>query len=332
MSRAMLRRDPHSASTSGTRTAIQPLFTRPVLLATDGTNAAHAAVRFTAALARHRQAQPQVLSVLAPRTCREAAPDGRTVALSTRFTEAERRDQRLREIRNQVRVFAGDGAAGDAAWPIDVEFGAPVATITREASSRGAGSIVLGLRPHTTLDRLFRDETSLLVIRNATVPVLAITPTLSDLPRRVIAAVDFSRASLRAVRAASSVLGEGATLLLVHVQPEIDFGPEEAEGFGVIYTQGVVGAFARLQRELNIPSSVTVETVFLRGTATAELLAFAERAGAELIALGSQRHELGGLALGSVTRALVRDGRSSLLVTPPGRHGSARLADDARLR
>ena len=299
------------------RAARRPLYVRPVLLATDGTNTAGAAVRFAAVLARRRQAEPHVLTVLHPPALLDAPGD------------AARREGRLRDVRQQLLALGGAGGAG-ARWPVGVEVGSPVAAIGRAVSSQGAGSIVIGLRPHGTLDRLFRDETALLVMRNAAVPVLAVTPALADLPRRVVAAVDFSRASLDAVRAALSVVGDGGTLFLAHVQPEIDFAPEAAEEYGAMYTQGVSSAFARLERQLDVPAGVSVEPVLLRGTATGELRALADRVGADLIALGSQSHAPARLSLGGVTQALAREGRVSLLVVPPTVHTEPRATADAR--
>jgi nucleotide-binding universal stress UspA family protein len=282
------------------------LLSAPVLLATDGSDAAEAATRVTGALVRVRGAKAQVLRVVPPLL----APVG-TGAVSVADLAG---DDSAGELRAQVDACVGH----ETGWPVHVSAGTPTTVIAREARARSAGLIVMGLRRHAMLDRVFRDETTLLVMRRAGVPVLGVTPLLRDLPRRVVVAVDFSRASLHAARAACSVVAEGGTLLLVHVQPEIGFAPEEAEGHGVIYAQGVVGAFARLVRELEVPTGVRVETVVLQGEPSAELLSFAERADAELIAVGSQRHTTAhSLVLGSVTTTLVRDGRYSLLVTPP---------------
>lgn len=71
--------------------------------------------------------------------------------------------------------------------------------------------------------------------------------------------------------------------------------------------------------------------VDVRGDATTELLGLAERAGADLIAVGSQRTRPARLSVGSVTRSLVRDGRISLLVLPPSHDLVPRAADDARI-
>ncbi len=322
MSTIILRDAIVTAPASSSPLAMRPLLTRPVLLATDGTTAADSAVQFTAALAGQRRARPQVLTVLPAATLRatEVAVPARVD--SEGAIEADRRARWLGDVERQLDARASAPSTRGCPWPVDLAVGRPAANIVQEARRRGAGLIVVGLRPHGTLDRLFRDETALLVVRSAAVPVLAVTPQLAGLPRRVIAAVDFSRASLDAARAALSVIGDGGTLLLAHVQPEIGFTPESAGDYDHRYAQGVAGAFERLREQLDVPAGVSVETVALRGEPTTELLALVDRTGADLVAVGSQggAPERGAPhrpALGSVTRALVRAGRTSLLVAPP---------------
>ena len=334
MSMTVLRDAVVTAPAMSSPPELRALFTRPVLLATDGASAADAAVRFTAALARHRRARPEVLTVLPPATLSATEVGGLRMAVAHGASEADRRAGWLSDIQRQVGSCAGAPAARGCPWPVDLAVGRPAATILQEARRRGVGSIVVGLRPHGTLDRLFRDETALLVVRSSAVPVLAITPALTGLPRRVIAAVDFSRASLEAVRAALSVIGEGGTLLLAHAQPEIAFAPEKGDGCDDTYAQGVAGAFERLREQLDVPAGVTVESVALCGAAVPELLALIDRTGADLVAVGSQSGALERgapqcTALGSVTRALVRVGRVSLLVAPATAHHTARYPVDA---
>ena len=177
--------------------------------------------------------------------------------------------------------------------------------------------IVMGLRPHAFLDRVFRDETALAVMRHATVPVFAVTPTLTRLPRSIAVAVDFSRASIAAARVAMTLVEEGGSVLLVYVEPPVE-RLTGGEGFGVIYAQGVSAAFTRLRQELRGSRNVDIETIVLNGRVAAELLSFAERADVDVLAVGSQRHSIMHRAfLGSVTTALARAATRSLLVVPP---------------
>jgi nucleotide-binding universal stress UspA family protein len=179
----------------------------------------------------------------------------------------------------------------------------------------------MGLRPHAFLDRVFRDETALTVMRRASVPVLAVTPLLRRLPRRIAVATDFSRASIAAARAAMGLLEEGGEPPPVYVQPPTESEAERSAPYRAIYTEGLSGAFARLRQELVSRSDVTTDTVVLRGAVPAELLSLAARVDADLIAVGSQRHSIAQRAfVGSVTTALARAATRSLLVIPPDGH------------
>ena len=287
---------------------------RPMLLlASDGSATASAATRVTAALAHTRSTDVRVLSVLPTQLYPPALSDGGIAAPIGNFDTLHDTERRQGILREQI---SRAGVRPDQ-WPLDLEIGPPATIIAREARRRMASMIVMGLRRHGAVDRWLRDETTLRVVRESPVPVLAVTSTLLDLPRRVAVAVDFSRASLRAARTAIGLLAPNASVFVVYVAPEMDRS-EEHEGAGVIHSQGIVAAFARLRRELMVPTGIQIEAVMLKGNSGAELLSFAERADIDLIAVGSHRHPfLSRLLVGSVTTTLVRDARRSLLVSPP---------------
>lgn len=284
-----------------------------LLLASDGSVAAAAATQVTIALAAASGADVRVLSVLLPQLYPPPAYEaGIGAALSTGAVHSET-EQRLKTIARQI----GGGGAQTLRWPVDMEVGPPASIIVREARRQAASLVVMGLRPHGTIERWLRDETTLRVVRESPVPVLAVTLALKALPQQVAVAVDFSRASLRAARATLGMLAPNGTLYVVYVRPEIERS-EETEGTGVIYSQGIAASFARLRKELAVPSGIHVEAVLLEGEAAPALMAFADRADIDLIAVGSHRHPfLTRLLVGSVTSALVRDARHSLLVSPP---------------
>jgi nucleotide-binding universal stress UspA family protein len=229
-------------------------------------------------------------------------------SLEVRRYEAARAD-----VEDQVRA-----TGGSLLWPIVIDSGDPAKVIAERATTAHASLIVMGLRKHGGVDRLLRDETTLRVMQRSGIPVLGVTSSLRTLPKRVIAAVDFSRASLRAARLAMTLLADGGTLSLVFVRPDKAEMPEDLEGREVIFVHGVRAAFARLQRELAPPAGVRIETVLLEGPTAEELGHFADRSGADLIAVGSHRRSLlNRVLLGSVAADLVRRATCSLLVTPP---------------
>jgi len=209
-------------------------------------------------------------------------------------------------------------------WPVHISVGAAAYEILRYAESQGAAVIVMGLRHHGIVDRVLRDETTLTVARLARAAVLGITPKLVGLPHRAIVGVDFGPASIRAARAALDVLAhrppsETAVLRLVYVDRSgIEGAHQDTAGEALIKRLGVKSAFEQLVGELAAPPVVHVECVTRHGQPAAELLACADESRADLIAIGSLRHErLERWILGSVTTEIVRDGRCSVLVIPP---------------
>jgi nucleotide-binding universal stress UspA family protein len=151
------------------------------------------------------------------------------------------------------------------------------------------------------------------------------------------------RGALESVRAAACLDLErsaaGATAWPVEVVP----GPTaaaivaEADRVGAaLITLGLRrrGPLARVLRDetalhvmrdaaapvLAAPAGITVETALLEGTPAAELAALADRADADLIAVGSRTHDVVDRVLfGSVTAELVHTARCSLLSIPPQR-------------
>lgn len=302
-----------SESKARLRSTAERIRPRRVLLAVDGSCASDAAVRVTADLARVKPVAVEVLTVARPIVAPVPPPEMGLPPLLGSWKAVDANRRRL-ETRGALDLVLGVHTT----WPIDVEMGTAPVVIAREAERRTPDLIVMGLRRHGKLDRLMRDETTFRVVRHARVPVLAVTAALEALPRRIVVGMDFSRASLRAARAALALLPEGGTLILAHVRPGLEFTAEASEGWGVLYTQGIAGAFKRLRKELAAPKGITVETAYLEGPAASALLSFAARAHADLIAVGTHRHGFAErLIVGSVTETLLREAGCSLLITPP---------------
>lgn len=282
---------------------------RPVVLALDASPAALAAARLTAALSVERGARPHALHAF------DTALPGMPDALQDPAVTAD------------VRALHADlaGLLGEPVdWPLHIGVGSAAGVIVRGAAELGAALVVMGLRHHGTLDRVLRDETTLGVMRAAPCPVLGVTPSLPRLPRAAVVGVDFAPPSLRAARAGLDLLADAGTLVLAYVEPDERDADEagRAEAVDGVYAQGVDAAFARLETDLAVPAGVTVRHVRVAridGQHVARMLrAVADRHRAELLAVGSRRHDwLDRALLGSVTFELARDGRHPLLVVPP---------------
>ena len=240
-----------------------------------------------------------------------------TLARNVMSDEAYADDARAR--RQQFTDLLGEPNA----WPVHIALGTPASEILREARARDAALIVMGLRRHGVVDRMLRDETTLTVARRARAMVFGVVPSARALPRTAVIGVDFGPASIRAARAALDVIqhsaGAPGALHLVYVDPrDTSAARDDTAGEGTIRRLGVRTAFERLIDELGAPSTVLVTSSMSFGRAGPELLAFATGVNADLIAVGSHRHErLERWIVGSVTTEIVRDGRCSVLVIPP---------------
>lgn len=300
---------------------------RTVLLASDGSPASNAAARFARALAADGRAVVRVVRVMDTR----GAPLPPPLDLAVGIADAAMGASVHAEQADAVRETLDAATGGPVDWQIRVRVGTPAAAILQEARRVRAGLIVTGLRAHGHLDRALHDETTLEVMRRAACPVLGVSASAAGLPAKVLAAVDFSAASIAAVHEARAVMAPGGSIVLAYVPPVIFDLPDDGEA--TIHRLGVEAAFALLRAELG--DAVPVDPVVLhRATATpltAALLEQAEVARCDLIVAGSARHgRVERWLLGSVSTELVRDGRRSVLVVPPSRRGAWRGGGRAR--
>lgn len=285
-----------------------------VLLAVTDDDLAPAAIAVTRALQTTRHARPSVLYVIqiAP-----SPPEGAVVALAL---EEELRDPRVRatqEREMRAVLHLDDGAP--AAWPFEIRIGSVAGTIVTEARRQGAELIVMGLNPHARLARAIGNDTVHEVMALGGIPVLAVRPELTGLPRRVVVAIDFSRASIRAAHLARRLVDEHGSMHLIFIESTMLSGASEStEGLRLIQTRGLEAAFGQLVTELAPSDGLTIETIVREGSPADEIPRFCEDIHPDLVVVGSQRHRfLDRLLLGSVARTIAEDGRWSTLVTPP---------------
>lgn len=234
---------------------------------------------------------------------------------------------RQRAVRRLVREAAGDAAD----WTIGVDEGRPASVLAAAVHEHRARLVLVGLGLRRLRDTQLGGETALRVLRQARVPVLAVSPESVRLPQSAVVAVDFGAASLRAAHTAMALVGDRGTVYLVHVRPPVDelppprlasrFLPGEPSALrasGLGYPESLDPWFARLEAELSPPPQVLVRRVVLRGLPTELLLDFTERVRADLVAVGAQGPTAPEpCGVGSVAHALVRTAHGSVLVAPP---------------
>jgi nucleotide-binding universal stress UspA family protein len=282
----------------------------PILVATDGTASAEAALRAAAMLERHTGAGVVVLAVLEGLPL-IAADYG--MLIPPIDSDASRREALQERVRVQVEQANPEGSQ----WKVEIRDGDPPATIARAARELKARLIVVGLGHHELLDRLFGGETALHALRIARTPVLAVPPDFAHLPRRVVVATDFSVASVKAARKAFALLDTATMVYMVHVAPRLELQPEAFAAWMSLFGEGVGPAFGRVEAELGLPASVKVETVARNGKPSREILDFAKSTQADLIVTGSRGAGLvDRILVGSTATGILRGAQCAVLAVP----------------
>ena len=292
---------------SGT-TPISPVGPGPYIIATDGSERADGALRAAELLIARYGATAKIVSVVEPLPI--VAPEVQLPV--TPELEQARRADRMTALRDQLLRVTGD----ERGWPLTLRSGVTPEQIAEQARDTKAKLIIVGLGRHGVIDRLFGDETALHLLRTSSVPVLAVPANADRFPRRVIVAMDFSASAMLAARAALELIEDGGTLTLVHVVSR-DLEQAVWVELETEYVKMVQSNFEQVTRQLAAPPSISVETITLRGDPAREILQFASRNVADLIAVGSHGHGFfSRLLLGSVATKILRCATCMVLGVP----------------
>lgn len=287
----------------------------PIVVAVAGDDCSESTIRLTESLVAHRHAVPTLLYVMALSPV--ATLDGGigVEVLSERLLDPAMHASDEAELRRVCHADAGAAAT----WPFLIELGEPASSLIIKARQTGAKLLVMGLHHHGRVSRILGDDTLRAVISLGGLPVLATRPSLTALPQTIVAAMDFSQASLRAARLARQLLADGGTMHLAFIESTAAGSASESEeGQQLIRDNGVAVAFDQVRRALDPDSRVTIHTIRRRGDPVAELKTICESVEPDVIAIGSQRHPwLDRVLIGSVAKAIASDGRWSVLITPP---------------
>ena len=263
---------------------------------------------------RGRGARPSLLYVI---EINPTLPDAAPVicALEDDLRNPLTLARQIAEMRSVLRL---DSSPAES-WPFAMAVGEVARVVVEHARLRGSELIVMGLNRHGTTGRLLGRDTVRGVMSLGGVPVLAVRPELTGLPKRVVVAMDFSRASIRAAHLARRIIDENGLMTLLFVEsPPSGKKRERDEGLDLIHSRGVAAVFDQVVGSMGPPAGVSIDTVVRTGDPVAEIARFSDEYKADLVAVGSQRHRfLDRLLLGSVAKAIAGDGRWSVLVTPP---------------
>jgi nucleotide-binding universal stress UspA family protein len=225
----------------------------------------------------------------------------------------------LSRVRAQLRRVLGSDAV-----PIELAEGAPALVIARRARELGASLIVVGLGHHGVADRLFGSETALQLLHVASTPILCVPPLFAAMPKRVIAALDFSPGAIAALHIAQPYLPSGSTLTATYVvTPELASSMYEVSQDQLAHT--IEDSFEAVQDGFTPNDGVTVQRKVLRGDPANQILSLASETGADLIITGSHGHGFfSRMLLGSVAVGIIRGARCAVFAVP---YAAAHLHD-----
>ena len=309
-----------SASRAVETTEIEPRLHR-ILVATDGSPASDGALRLAGIVSRPGGVPVEVLSVLDP------TGTGMEHVLPEAFVgEVERRFAR---VRAQVNT-ATDQKPG---WRTSIDIGPIAETISRLADGRDADLIIVGFGQHRRMrDRAPDKATVRRIAELSATPVFVVPSHARHRPANVMVALDFSRSSLRAARAALAVMDSPGVMHLVYVHTTYEPFPAAPADPDLSYEAGFTSFFESVERELDAPAGISFERVVIQlGDVVSELLAYAEVNDVDLIAVGNhgktKREER---ALGSVSAGILRSAQCSVVVSGSGGGAADRVAGDVQ--
>ena len=243
---------------------------KTIAVAIDLTESASAALRYAQAMARMYDSTLVLVHVIDPLAY--AFPNGAPSLLST-AAGAE-----LKRIEEET------SALGIPVHSV-IESGIVCERILQVMSEHHAELLLLGTRAKTEAGRVALGTVARQLLARSRCPIMTISPdALASLPwagcwRRVLAATDFSPASIRALQCAHQVALR--QLILLHV-PRGENDNEDLRSLERL----------RFLAPFNESHTVPVEHIVASGSAGQVIAEYAEKFAADLVVLGSPENEL----------------------------------------
>ena len=292
------------------RRRVQPLRTAPyrILVASAAEPSSLGAITLATALARRRSASVHALIVATPFP--HTMPSIFAIAPPALVDDDNRRAA-LERLRQQLATIRGTGE-----WAVRATTGFAAESIADAAARWPASIVIMGSGEHGLANRLLGSETAVKVATHATVPVLAVPADARELPKRAVAAVDFTDSSIAAAHTAATLLGQRGQLTLVYASPLI---VTDSHGGTLtdLYTAGARERLESVASEIHRRSKRPVDIRLENGDIVERLAEMVEADECELIAMGA--HEptlLERILVGHVRARVIRSAACSVLVVP----------------
>jgi nucleotide-binding universal stress UspA family protein len=227
--------------------------------------------------------------------------------------------ERLGEEAAKIRNYGGQVAA------VHPKVGRPDAEIVGLAEELDAGLVIVGSHGFSPFKRVLLGSVSDSVVRHANTSVLVVRGEAPRLPGRVLLAIDGSKESHLATRAAVEVAGATGSELhvlsvletaqLLPYMPYPGFEAWETSGTAEEAEQHARRLLSRVSERIGAEGSTVEESHLAVGKPDKEIVGLAGELDAELVVLGSRGlGAVGRVLLGSVSDSVVRHALSSVLV------------------
>ena len=293
-------------------TTVNPVRRGPILLAVRGRTSSSAAIYSAQLIASRLGLQVEVVTVT-PTEPGYAEPLD-IMPTQGGFARASDVEQE-REIHKAIR----QALSTDPGWRVSVRHGQPAHEVARAAQALDATMIIVNSTSPAGIVRTMAGIFTTEVVRRSTCPVLAVTAPLTRPPRNIVAAVDFSPASIRAVQAAAMVADDGAILSLVHVPVPVRFARSRVDSSGAPIGADPATLFNRLEAELRpyAPGNLTFERVVAEGSTSSAILERGRTQAADMIVAGTHGpNRLERLFVGSTAATLLHLSPCAVLIAP----------------
>jgi len=240
---------------------------------------------------------------------------GAPLVLEPARASSEMRDA----LRTELARFVDSVDACGAVVQLDISEGDPIDAIIRDGLATNTDLIVMGTHGRSGMDRLMLGSVAESVLRKAPCPVLTVPPRAESPASlafaRILCAVDFSSASLRALQYTADLAPAiGADLCALHVVELITGNGDGMRDEIVDPATDYREAFrqAALQRlEALVPAAVgddrTIRRMVAIGRPHREIVRIAERERYDVIVMGVEARSAADLLLfGSTTQHVLR--------------------------
>jgi len=240
---------------------------------------------------------------------------GAPLVLEPARASSEMRDA----LRTELARFVDSVDAGGAVVQLDISEGDPIDAIIRDGLATNTDLIVMGTHGRSGMDRLMLGSVAESVLRKAPCPVLTVPPRAESPASlafaRILCAVDFSSASLRALQYTADLAPAiGADLCALHVVELITGNGDGMRDEIVDPATDYREAFrqAALHRlEALVPAAGgddrTIRRMVAIGRPHREIVRIAERERYDVIVMGVEARSAADLLLfGSTTQHVLR--------------------------